>query len=41
MSKRKAPESFFAFSAKTLEGKSIDFKDLEGKVVLVENVASL
>jgi len=33
--------SFHGFRATTIEGKAIDFASLEGKVVLIENVASL
>lgn len=40
--KQKTEEKdFYSFSAKTLEGKTVDFSSLAGKVILVENVASL
>jgi len=34
-------KSFFEFSCKNLRGEMVNFKSLKGKVVLVENVASL
>lgn len=34
-------DNFLQFSAKTLKGEKIDFKQYEGKVILVVNVASL
>lgn len=34
-------ESFHTFKATTVEGKEVDFASLKGKVVLIENVASL
>lgn len=34
-------KSFFEFSAKTLAGENVDFNRYRGKVILVENVASL
>ena len=34
-------KSFFEFSAKTLAGENVDFSRYRGKVVLVENVASM
>ena len=33
--------SFFDFSAKTLDGKTLKMSDLKGKPVLILNVASL
>eukprot|EP00462_Mataza_sp_D1_P001069 CAMPEP_0175089730 /NCGR_PEP_ID=MMETSP0086_2-20121207/941_1 /TAXON_ID=136419 /ORGANISM="Unknown Unknown, Strain D1" /LENGTH=41 /DNA_ID= /DNA_START= /DNA_END= /DNA_ORIENTATION= len=41
MAKRKMPDGFHSFSATTVEGKTVDFGDLKGKIVLVQNVASL
>jgi len=34
-------KNFFDFTCKTLRGKSVEFNQYKGKVVLVENVASL
>lgn len=33
--------SFYTLQAKKLDGKEFNFADLKGKVVLVENTASL
>ena len=32
---------FYAFEAKMLDGTTLKFSELRGKVVLIENVASL
>lgn len=36
-----AANHFYSFKATTVDGKEVDFSSLKGKVVLVENVASL
>lgn len=39
--KQKCETSFYSFKATTVDGKEVDFSSLKGKVVLVENTASL
>ena len=34
-------DDFYAFEAKKLDGTTLKFSELRGKVVLIENVASL
>ena len=38
---RTLAQSFYEFSAKSLAGKEVDFANYKGKVVLIENVATL